>query len=300
MQGSKNRSQKAGSRKKRTKPCAGLSKTDEKFLLEGQRRLIKTFKWLARGKTARMLNDTFEDFDLPLVAKRRGQPSSPSGAVLAFGAVIKLSELDLYENVLVVAKKYSKELRDLDALMDACNRKIRGILERTGIIYRGMDIAELEIIARHDGVFGLHPRKMYAAANDFVSFSIDVNIAILYSTYKDKRGLFAEVDVSDMDRSKCSSISYKAINNISVTGGGRRIYNPYERFGGSRSGIAMYESEVHLRVDSRPIIRTVAVIGDRSARFKGRLERAIVRLERAQKQKITIKYLPDQVSPWKN
>ncbi|RNJ78272.1 MAG: hypothetical protein EB830_00400 [Nitrosopumilus sp. H13] len=286
-----------GGQKKGSKPAAraGFSKADEKFLLGSQRQLIRVFRQVAMGRTARVLDDAFEDFDLPRIAKRRRQSSSPSGVVLASDtAVIKHSELDRYEAVLAVAKKRSQALRDLDALMKRCNERIRRILKRSGIIYRGMAIAELEIIAKHGGIFGFHPRIMYAAKNNFVSFSIDPSASMPYATGKRTRGLLVDVDVSGIKKSKYMAVPYEARNGIKVTDRGMRVYDPYEMFGGGQSGMALREFEVHLQVGSRPIIRTVTVIGGRSAYFRRRLTKAVACLERAQKQRITIKYLHDQ------
>ena len=287
---------------KEIKPAqsGSLSRADKKFLLDGQRRLIKTFRQVAKGRTARMLDDAFEDFDLPLAARRRRQSTSPSGIVLSLRAIIRLSELNLYEVVLNAARSNSLELQDLKTLINRCNKRIQRILMRSGIVYRGMNLEEFEIIAKSGGIIGQHHRMMHAAKDDFVSFSISSIIAMSYAIFKNEQGLLIEADVSGMNKSEYEAINYGVRNDIGVTRGGRRIYRPYEKFGGDQSCMLLYEFEVRLRVNSRPIIRKVVVVGDRPARFKRRLERVVARLERAQKSTITIKYMQDQTQPWRN
>ena len=276
----------------------GLPAADVGFLRAAQRRLISGFGSLARGGTARMLDGRFGRFDLPRAAGGR-QPSAASGVVLGYGTpVIRLSELAKYEAALGAARGHSGELRGMDSLLAECGGRMRRILARSGTAYRGMAIGELEYASRRGGAFGLNPRDRYAAENDFVSFSIDPNIAGLYAASKAGLGLIVEADVSGMDKGEHSIVRYEARNGIKVTRGGRHVYDPYEKFGGSHSGLALYECEVHLKAGSRPAITAVEVTEGKPASFKARMDRAISRLERIQGQKITIKYLPEHRLSW--
>lgn len=284
----------------KSKMPRSLSKTDEKFMISSQLRITRSFKQLAKGKIAQMLDNAFECFSLPRIAKVCRLPSSPSGVVFASKAIIKLSELKKYEAILDMARDNSQVLQALKPLVTRYNRRIQRILKQSKTVYRGMNIAEFEIMARNGGTLGLHHRTMRAAKNNFVSFSIDSSIAMLYARFKGRQGLFIEADVSDMCGSEYKAVCYGVRNDINITGGGRRIYRPYEEFDGDQSYMLLHECEVRLREKSKPVIKRVFVLGDKTADFKRRLEKAVACLEHTQKSGITIKYTDNQLPSWQN
>lgn len=281
--------------KKRTpRPVTGaksLPDADRKFLLGGQQKTVITFRQMIGGRIAKILDNAFDDFDLPLIAKRVRQPPTPSWIVLSLEPVIKASELDTYEAVLDVARNKSKKLQELKDLIDKCNSRLQMILARQRAVYRGMNLEEFEIMAKDGGIIGRHHRTMCSAKYDFVSFSISRDVAKFYAMLKGKRGMFIGVDISGMDVSEYEAIDYGVRNNIVVTRGGRSTYRPYEMFGGDQSCMLLYEFEVRLKTDSKPVIKEVVVMEDMPPPLRRRVEGAVTRLEQAQKSTITIKYM---------
>ena len=244
---------------------------------------------------ARTLDAEFERFTMPKVAEWPGTESTPSNIVLGTDdAIIRLSELGMYEEILAKAREKSRPLRMLVHSMDRVNREIWRIFMDTKIVYRGMKISEFSIIAKMGGIVGLHRKKRYAACNDFVSCSIDANEAALFLTGKEESGIVVEMDVSRMKRSDYAQVTYEARRHIRVTDGGRHVYNPYEMFDGSHTGAFISAREIQLRNGSKPIVRSVVVPEARPAGFFKRLNKAVMTLEASQGQEIRIKYTEAQ------
>ena len=255
-----------------------------------------TFKRAQKSRMARSLDAEFECFDVPRMAKQFKMRPTPSNIVLRTDdAIIRLSELARYEEILARAKGRSGPLRMLEGRMGHVNKEMWRIFTSTKIVYRGMGISEFCTVSKMGGVVGLHHRKKYAAINNFVSCSIDAEEAALFATGKKGRGLVVEMDVSRMTSSDYAPVTYEARRDIRVTRRGRYAYSPYEMFGGSHSGVFMREYEIHLRNGSRPVVRGVAVPGARPAAFHRRLRAAAAALEASQGgREIRIKYIGAQ------
>ncbi|MDA7953445.1 MAG: hypothetical protein MPJ05_06475 [Nitrosopumilus sp.] len=253
--------------------------------------LISIMRRLGRGEFGRSLDARMPRFDLPSIARERDRPSSPSGVVLLSDVpVIRLAQLGRYEGALAMARDYSGDLRRMDAVMGRYNRWILETLGRTWILHRGMTIRDLEVTAEMGGAFGLYRRRRYAAATDFASFTIDARMATEFARKRRQMGLVATVDVSGLDGSEYEVANYEARNDVLVVSRGRSAYCPYERFGGSQSGLFLREAEIRLRAGSRPRIISLEAFESSSPGFEGRLVRAAALLERAQGSRIRVKY----------
>ena len=251
-----------------------------------------TFNQVHKSKVARLLDATFDSFDMPKMAANFKTNPTPSNIVLGTDeAVIKLSELAKYEAILAKAREKSHLLRALKVKMDRTNKSMWWRFMNTKILYRGMTTSEFFTIAKMGGAVGFHRRTRYAAVNDFVSCSVSARAAALFVTDKRKSGLVVRMDVSQMSQSDYAPVTYEARRNIRVTRRGKHAYNPYEMFGGYHSGMNMRECEIHLRKGSKPIITDVDVPEDHAPRLCRRLEAAVKTLEAAQGQKIMVKYV---------
>ena len=246
-------------------------------------------------EVVRSLDAEFEDFDVPRMAEQFGINPTPSNMVLGTDdAIIKLSELGKYEAILAAAKRRSGLLRRLDAHMYRINSEVWARFMNSKILQRGMGISEFCTMAETGGAVGLHRRTRYAARIDFVSCSIDTNAALLFAAGKKGRGLVVEMDVSGMSGSDYAPVTYEARRDIRVTRRGRHAYSPYEMFGGSHSGVYTREWEIHIRPGTKPVVRGVAVHGERPVGFTRMLNAAARALEAAQGRKIMIKYTGEQ------
>lgn len=262
------------------------------FLMQEYRKFQDTFKRVQKSGLAAALDEEFESFEIPSMGKRSGIKPTPSNIVLGTdSAIIKLSELARYEEILGQAKKKNRSLRMLDTRMDGINEEIWRRFMDAKIVYRGMEISEFCTISKMGGSVGLHRRLRYAARNDFVSFSIDSRVATIFAIEKEENGLVVEVDVSNMKRSDYAPVTYEARRNVRVTRRGRHTYRPYEMFGGTQAGVSMRECEIHLRNGSKPLIRGIIVPGARPKKFIRRLNMAASRSEASQRRKIRIKYV---------
>ncbi|MDE0265684.1 MAG: hypothetical protein OXK17_01450 [Thaumarchaeota archaeon] len=251
------------------------------------------FKRAQKSRMARSLDAEFERFDMPRIAGQFKMSPTPSNIVLGTDdAIIRLSELARYEEILARAREQSGPLRMLEARMGHVNEEMLRLFTSTKIVYRGMGMSEFCTMSKMGGAVGLHRRRKYAAINNFVSCSIDAEEASLFAIGKKERGLVVEMDVSRMKSSDYAPVTYEARRDIRVTRRGRYAYSPYEMFGGSHSGVFMREYEIHLRNGSRPIIRGVVVPSARPAAFHRRLHAAATALEASQGgRKIRIKYI---------
>ena len=193
------------------------------------------------------------------------------------------------------AMNQSLILQGLESHMNKINKMIKTVLKRTKTVYRGMQISELASIAKMKGAVGYQSRIMYAARNDFVSCSIDADIATLFATKRKKRGLVVEMDILEMNPSDYCPVTYVTRRIIYVTPRGRHTYNPYERFGGSQSGWYMRECEVQIKKGARLRINSMTVSRDGTSAFKKRLEKIVKIIEKRQNLEITIKYVGGQL-----
>lgn len=254
-----------------------------------------TFERVHKSGVARLLDSEFGDFDMPKIAKKLQMDLTPSNIVLGTDApIIKFSELVKYEEILAMARTKSRSLRALEDRMAHVNREMWNHFLTRKILYRGMKMSEFSIIARMGGAVGFHRRIKYAAVNDFVSCSTDAGVAALHARGKKRDGLIIEMDVSQMKNSECAPVTYDARRHVRVTRGGRRVYNPYEMFGGRYAGGFIHNREIHLRNGSKPIITGVEVLGERPPTVCRRLYAAAKRLESVQRRKIIIKYVEGQ------
>lgn len=268
-----------------------LPHADGMRLVESRRRLRSIMGDLGTGPVGRMIDDAYTIFDLPAVALRKDLPSSPSQVVLSYPVpIIRWSDLTRYTDVLGFAKAQSRDLRMMDDIMQDHNRWILRTAKRTRILYRGMTIRELEIVAGAGGAFGRHRRTKYAAETDFSSFSIDAAVAAAFAIQKGRLGLVVEVDISGLDGSEYAAAGYQARNAVRAVRCGRHVFSPYEEFGGSMSGLFLREAEIRLLAGSRPRIISVAAMRSDSPGFGGRLARAVAHLECIHGSKITVKY----------
>ena len=269
-----------------------LPRADLDLLLGSEKRLRAVLKKVAGGAVGRRLDERFGDFVHTAAARKYRRPSSASGTAIAPDiAIIRSSDLHKYEEVVAAAREFSDRMVDLDALMGRCNTRLGGIVDSAVLIYRGTLIGELETVSRRGGAFGFHKRAKYAAVPDFTSFTVSSMAAALFASRWLDLGLVVVADISGLDRNEYKAVTYEARNIVRVTGAGRRLFNPYERFGGRQSGLLLPEAEVHIRVGSRPAIRAILVMGPRSARFRRRLDRVAASLGRLQGQMITVMYV---------
>ncbi|MDA7953608.1 MAG: hypothetical protein MPI95_03440 [Nitrosopumilus sp.] len=269
-----------------------LPKADLDLLLGSKTRLRAGLKEIAGGAMGRRLDERFGGFAHTAAAREIGLPSSASGTAIAPDiAIIRSADLRKYEEVVSAARESGGRMAGLDALMGRCNTRLAGILDGTILIYRGTLIGELETVSIRGGAFGFHKRAKYAAVPDFVSFTVSSMAAALFASRWLDLGLVVVADISKLDRGEYAAVTYEARNIVRVTGAGRRLFNPYERFGGRQSGLLLPEAEVHIRVGSRPAIRAILVMGPRSARFRRRLDRVAASLGRLQGQMITVMYV---------
>lgn len=283
-------------RKKRQMPsdfAHVLSRRDVRILTEKQRCFFKTFERVRKGAVGRMIDGEFESFSIPTISRPFPLPPSPANVVLGMdGVTIRMSEMHRYKRILARAKSLTPDIGRLQAHIDEVNEQIRVDLENTMTIYRGMAILELVRMARNGGKVGAHKRIKYAAKNDFVSCSIDVEIAMFF-TFQKKTGVVVEFDVSSMKRSDYAPVRYSARRLVYVTPRGRSVYNPYEQFCGSQSGVYMRECEIHIKSNTKPPIKRVIVLGYKRPAFKRKLERTVSMLEGIQRREITIKYFDE-------
>ncbi|MDA7945110.1 MAG: hypothetical protein MPJ07_04715 [Nitrosopumilus sp.] len=264
-------------------------------LLGHRQRLRSTLQDLGSGPVGRMIDDKFQRFGPTAAADRIRQSLIPSKVVFShISPVVRWSDLGMYEEALAIARRHSRALRRLDDDLAGRDRWIMGYMKRHPRLYRGIDLAEFETVVRLRGAFGFHNRLGYAARTDFASFTIDAGIATVFAVKRTPPGLVVEVDVSDVDLSGYEAAGYQARNSVRVTRGGRGIFNPYEGFGGSVSGLLVREAEIRARAGSRPPVRSVGALGSASSKFKSRLARAVAILEGIQGSKITIKYVGDR------
>ena len=249
-----------------------------------------TFDRVQKSKTARLLDAEFGNFDMPKIAAWSG-PAMPTPSNIVFGsdeAVIRLSDLAKYEEIFARAKRSSRALRALEGRLDVVNKSILKRFTDTRVLHRGMSISEFCTISKMSGAVGFHNRTKYAAVNNFVSCSVSPYAASMFAILRGE--LVMTMDASRIKESDCAPVTYEAKRHIRVTRGGKRMYNPYEMFGGRKAGMFMRECEVHLRVGSRPVIVYVSVFGAPTPRLCRRLDSAVKTLEAAQQKKIMIKY----------
>ena len=273
----------------------GLLPKEKKILIRGiRKRILGVFEKACRGHVGRQLDQEFEDFTMPKISKRLNFPPTPSNIVLGMDEVtIRLSELKKYESVLARAGELSAEIRGLEQYVDRVNRIISAFLEKTNTVYRGTTVSNLANMIKMNGKVGFQSRRMYAAKMDYVSSSIDANVAMIFAKAKGKRGITIEMDVSEMSPSSYAPVTYEPRHSVYVTPRGMHEYGPYERFGGTNSAIFMLEYEVQIKKGAKPPIRGIIVSGKRKTRFKRRLENMAEILEKMHKREIKIKYLED-------
>lgn len=250
-----------------------------------------TFKRALKSKMAISLDAQFENFEMPKMAKGFKMKPTPSNIVLGTDeAIIKFKELAKYKKILSIAKNKSKSLHTLEICIQKINEKIWKQFMDTKIIYRGMGISEFSTISKMNRVVGLHHRAKYASINNFVSCSIDADVAASFAIQRKKNGLLVKMDVSQMKKSDYAQVTYEARRDILVTRRGKHAFSPYEMFGGTKAGTFMRECEIQLRNGSSPIIVSAEIFGRRSLDFLEKLNVASKTLEATQGQKIMIKY----------
>lgn len=114
------------------------------LLTSTYRAFYGAFKRAQKSRMARSLDAEFERFDMPRMAKQFKMRPTPSNIVLGTDeAIIRLSELAKYEEILARAKKQSGSLRTLEARMGHVNEEMLRRFMSTKIIHRGCGVPKV-------------------------------------------------------------------------------------------------------------------------------------------------------------
>ena len=173
---------------------------------------------------------------------------------------IQLKDLPRYTNVLHEAIQQSITLRNFEKRINNINNILVDHVNKVKIVYRGITMAELIAIAHNGGIMGTHNRANYAAKTNFVSCSVDKDVANNYAKFIKNDDITIEINITELNLTDYAPVKYKLMQDVYVFDlYNNRTYRPFEEFeDGSFTSHAAHLAEIHLKEYTRPIIRRIS------------------------------------------
>ena len=206
--------------------------------------------------------------------------------------IIQLDDLPRYNKALYNIIQQSKSLRDYQRKIKNVNAIILQYLQKTKIVYRGIGLDELIAIVQSRGRVGAHNRLKYAAKMDFVSCSVDRDVADDYASRR-KGSMILEIDISGLNPTEYAPVKYELMQYMMVFNPHGIDYNPFEQFENGRdTSRNVQDVEIHLKQYAQPIIKSVSLYpDDLSIKSEQKVLETIKNLESIYNKKIIVEYI---------
>lgn len=204
--------------------------------------------------------------------------------------------IKIYKEFVKDLKNESPEFKKMVDHINESNKTNKEMHDKFRRIWRGGDVDELASIVNNNGEVGRHRRQnVFDKTTEFVSTSLHTGTPYTFSQIHKNNGILFQYDTTGMSEDEAKPLTYDFGMNYTIDA---NPPFPHEKFNGKYTPRCMHQTEIQLKIGSKPKLKSIHVQDNISGYELERAYKLVRQYNEKTGSKVEI-YIEDR-KQWKN